>query len=502
MKRLLILSLAFVATCFMSYASPDSPYALGREIGIKIVDASMSGDDNDGVLLLLLNSIQEYQDSDKDLEYLAKGIEAGIYDRCMTYELGEAYAEELYRNFMTTIEELSEEIDNDSGESPSQVSYFDIGAEYGKRVIEVIMKSLDAEEYSHEFVEYVSTIEDDEQIDIFFRGYKSGIHQGCAEYNLGEDYADTLYTSIYNTYFGDDVEDAKQMGIIYGMRVIDEANEGVDLEPTISEIMEYIDSLGEETEQAAFFEGLKQGIHEGCKKYDLDADVADDIYNNFYTTYYKYSSEIKTDEDSFDADSIKKIKPDHYSTGKVLGNQFINLINIDGDVDTHSRSIGRKIDLYIREDTTSDSEANALFDGVKEGIKEGLIRFDLGTESVNPLYVVVYNSYRKSRATTDSEFESSQAGSSTPFDKGRYYGEKYVAAEVHEGNGDSVLRGVVEYINISNYTTEDNQDFIAGFKRGIYDGCERNNISEYEADQVVAEFEELIDAQLANIGTL
>lgn len=497
MKRYIALIVATLATSITTLAAIDQPYATGKEIGTKFVEAYLGEVTDDEVSRLIVDFITNTPD-DKTTEHFLTGIEAGIYDACITRSLGEEQAETLYNEFLTKFR-------SDTW-TPTMTfaSLYEAGKHFGGELVVVVAQNGDIDEFSRQFVAYAATIAEQSNMDRFFKGVKIGIYEGCLEHNYDESHAELLYSNLHSGYFGERVNKLAQVGRHYGMKLIDEAAAGADIEKTIDIIAEQIKTLETEPEREEFFNGLREGILEGCEEHGFDRNVAEQIFNTIRTTL----SETPHNEPvGTPTEPVEPPTPNHYEMGKSFGHRYIELIATDGMVQTHARNIGAKIDAYICDSITSDVDTNALFDGIKDGIREEIARLDLGTDSANSLYVTLYNCYRKSLSSADGGAEGYGVGSSveqesTPYQKGQYFGSHYVELCASKGDAEALLARAIEYINTSNYTTEANQDFIAGFKRGVYDGCARLGIDADTADQIVSLIEEAIAAEYQNVGTL
>ena len=109
MKNLFMLALALVMTCTFAFAASQSPYEKGKYYGEKTVKIGLEGDEDDLNIFVenIENYVEDYIKTEEQLYSLLEGFEAGIYEACDEYGLGEEVADELMTAFAAgMLEEL------------------------------------------------------------------------------------------------------------------------------------------------------------------------------------------------------------------------------------------------------------------------------------------------------------------------------------------------------------------------------------------------------------
>ena len=101
MKNLFMLALALVMTCTFAFAASQSPYSKGKYFGKQTVTVGVEGDEDDleNLVERIEDYVYDYVETEEQLYSFLEGFEAGVYEACDEYGLGEEVADELMEAF-------------------------------------------------------------------------------------------------------------------------------------------------------------------------------------------------------------------------------------------------------------------------------------------------------------------------------------------------------------------------------------------------------------------
>lgn len=105
MKNLFMLALALVMTCTFAFAASQSPYEKGKYYGEKTIKLGLEGDE-DNIKILAENAenyVDDYIETEEQLESFLEGFEAGVRKACNDYGLGDEVADMLMEQFVASL---------------------------------------------------------------------------------------------------------------------------------------------------------------------------------------------------------------------------------------------------------------------------------------------------------------------------------------------------------------------------------------------------------------
>lgn len=105
MKNLFVLALALIMSCTFAFAQSQSPYSKGKYFGKKMIELAFSEDEAaaDKLGNDVEKYINNYVETEEQLENFLDGLESGIYEACDEYGLGEDIADQIVEAFATEL---------------------------------------------------------------------------------------------------------------------------------------------------------------------------------------------------------------------------------------------------------------------------------------------------------------------------------------------------------------------------------------------------------------